>query len=61
MCDNCRAISWEIAASQRLLTTTTDPLALSWLGENIAQLRAEKAALHPELELPGESEDGSLL
>jgi hypothetical protein len=48
MCDHCRAIGWEIAASQRLLSTSSEPLAIASLKENIEFLRAERAALHPD-------------
>jgi len=47
MCDKCQAIDWEISAARRLQKTAEEPLALSWLAEAIADLQAEKAALHP--------------
>jgi len=47
MCDKCQAIDWEIGAAQRLQRGADDPLALSWLAVAIADLEAEKAALHP--------------
>jgi hypothetical protein len=48
MCDKCRVISWEIAGYERQRTKTDDPLALSLIAEAIADLKAEKAALHPD-------------
>ena len=48
MCDKCDCIDWEIAAAQRRLKETDDPLVLRRLTDAIEDLRAEKAALHPQ-------------
>jgi hypothetical protein len=48
MCDKCQCIDWEIAAAERLQKATDDPLVLQRLLEAIENLRAEKAALHPQ-------------
>ena len=48
MCDKCECIDWEIAAAQRLQKEAYDPLEVRRLAEAIADLKAEKAALHPQ-------------
>jgi hypothetical protein len=48
MCDKCQCIDWEIGAAQRLQRGADDPLTLSRLAQVIENLKAEKAALHPQ-------------
>jgi hypothetical protein len=47
MCDRCRALDREMESFQRLYKIADVPLALTLLAEAIADLKAEKASLHP--------------
>jgi hypothetical protein len=48
MCDRCKALDREIENFRHLHGIADDPLALTLLEEAIADLKAEKASLHPE-------------
>jgi hypothetical protein len=48
MCDRCKAIDRDIANYRRIRASIDDETALALLSEVIEDLRAEKAALHPE-------------
>ncbi len=48
MCDRCKALDREIENFRRLHEMADDPIALTLVAEAIADLKAEKASLHPE-------------
>lgn len=48
MCDRCRQLDKDVANYHRVRANTDDGTALSLLAEVIEDLKAEKAALHPQ-------------
>lgn len=50
MCEKCVEIDKAIARYQRILLSIFDQLTMDRIKESIADLKAKKAALHPERE-----------
>ena len=50
MCDKCVEIDGKIEHYQRLSSGITDQLTLDGIKKLIEQMKAQKAALHPEQE-----------
>ena len=49
MCDKCTELDKKIEHYEALLSRITDKMTLDGIGELVAELAAERAALHPEL------------
>ena len=50
MCEKCVEIDTAIARYQRILLSMFDPVTTDRIAQLIADLNAQKAALHPEQE-----------
>ena len=50
MCDRCVELDAKIAHYRRLVSQLTDPLTTERAANLIAEIQAQKAALHPEQE-----------
>jgi len=48
MCEKCKAIDDQIARFRRLGAQVSDPQTLEGIARLIAELEAQKRALHPE-------------
>jgi len=48
MCERCDEIDRQMKRYRSSRSTTTDPLAIEWLGIVIDDFQSEKAALHPD-------------
>lgn len=55
MCDKCIEIDNKIRRYERLSAESTDGRVLAGIKELLVGLRAQKAALHPDLYPPGKS------
>jgi hypothetical protein len=50
MCDKCVELDGKIAHYERLSKSISDQLTIDRINELVKQIRAQKAALHPEQE-----------
>ena len=48
MCDKCKELDDKIEHYRRIAASINDQLTIDRIGELVARLEAEKAALHPE-------------
>jgi hypothetical protein len=48
MCDKCKSLDRDIESSRRLQKIVDDPVAIALVAEAIADLEADKVALHPD-------------
>jgi hypothetical protein len=51
MCNKCKELDDKIKQCRRIAASINDQLTIDRIGELVARLEAEKAALHPEQKL----------